>query len=350
METVRAQCIDEHSRLDYAWNGFQEWVADSLVFYPILFMLGAILLVVIAGKVDDYLVTQENINEWWQAKSVIGVTISSLVASSMLTFLAIVFSISLVALQLANQQYSPRVITIFERSYITKIALSLFIGTFVYSFILLIFTLRTRLEQVTIVSFLIEIILVFASLIIFIVFMKHVMLMIRVTHTISLIADETREAIEETLPPEKAYIECQIEPFGEADQVIRYAKPRRNLFSKRYDHGVLKGIERSTLLQIAGKHDCVMRVLPRIGDYVNEGDPVVEVFGESQLDDNHVNKALYIGPERAVYQDPAFGLRMLVDIALQALSPVVNAPTTAHQVDQPVINHLTETGSNRSLH
>ena len=93
METVRAQWVDERSRLEYAWDNFQEWVANSLVFYPILFMVGASLLGVIAGKVDDYLVTQENINEWWQAKSVIGVTISSQVASSMVTLLAIVFSI-----------------------------------------------------------------------------------------------------------------------------------------------------------------------------------------------------------------------------------------------------------------
>lgn len=109
METVRAQWVDERSRLDYAREGFREWIADSLVFYPLLFMVGAILLVVFAGSADDYLVQQENINEWWQASTSIGVTISSLVTSSMLSFLAIVFSISLVALQLANQQYSPRV-------------------------------------------------------------------------------------------------------------------------------------------------------------------------------------------------------------------------------------------------
>ena len=340
METVRAQWVDERSRLDYAREGFREWIADSLVFYPLLFMVGAILLVVFAGSADDYLVQQENINEWWQASTSIGVTISSLVTSSMLSFLAIVFSISLVALQLANQQYSPRVITIFERSLTTKIALSLFIGTFVYSFILLIFTLRSRLEHVTIVSFLIEVILVFASLIIFIVFMKHVMLMIRVTHTISLIAEETRQAIEDTLPPEKAYIECQIEAFGKPDQMIQYKKPRRSLFSKSYTHGVLKGIERSTLLQIAGEHNCVIQIFPRSGQYLNEGDPVVEIYGECDLNEKKVLKAFYLGPERTVYQDPAYGLRMLVDIALQALSPAVNAPTTAHQVLTRLTNLL----------
>jgi uncharacterized membrane protein len=132
MDKIRAQSIDERSKLDYTRQRFREWVQDSLLFYPLVFMLAALLLVVITRNGDKYLLLQENIPEWWYAKSGIGVTISSLVASSMLAFLAIVFSISLVALQLANQQYSPRVISIFERSPTTKIALSLFIGTFVH--------------------------------------------------------------------------------------------------------------------------------------------------------------------------------------------------------------------------
>jgi hypothetical protein len=80
------------------------------------------------------------------------VTLSSLIASSVLSFLAIVFSISLVALQLANQQYSPWVISIFERAGTTKVVLSLFIATFVYSFMLLVEVLRSSLERITIIS------------------------------------------------------------------------------------------------------------------------------------------------------------------------------------------------------
>jgi uncharacterized membrane protein len=340
MDKIRAQSIDERSKLDYTRLRFREWVLDSLLFYPLLFMLAAILLVIITRNADKYLLLQENVPEWWYSSASSAVTISSLVASSMLAFLAIVFSISLVALQLANQQYSPRVISIFERSPTTKIALSLFIGTFVFSFIFLTFVLRTHYEKITIISLLTAVILVFACLIIFIVFMKSIMMMIRVTYTISIIADETRRAIDENLPTEKAYIECQIEPFDVPDQVVRYTHPPRYLFSKRYEHGVLKALERSTLVQLARKHECVIRVLPRNGDYVNQDDPVVEVYGENTLKAEDVLKAIYVDPERTVYQDPAYGIRMLVDIALQALSKGVNAPTTAHQVISRLTNLL----------
>jgi len=340
METICAQYIDERSKFEYTWRRFKEWVQDSLLFYPLLFMLAALLLVVITRNSDKYLIIQKNVPDWWYARSAIGVTLSSLVASSMLAFLAIVFSISLVALQLANQQYSPRVISIFERSNTTKIALSLFIGTFVYSFLLLIFILRTHYEEITIISLLAELLLVFACLIIFIVFMKSIMMMIRVTYTISIIADETRRAIDENLPPEKAYIDCQLTSFEKPDQVIRYTHPPRYPFSKRYEHGVLKALERGTLVQIARKNECVIRVLPRNGDYINQDDPVVEVYGANNLKPQDVLKAIYVDPERTVYQDPAYGVRMLVDIALQALSPAVNAPTTAHQVISRLTNLL----------
>ncbi len=81
----------------------------------------------------------------------------------------------------------------------------------------------------------------------------------------------------------------------------------------------------------------VLRLIPQVGQYVAQGEPLFEVFqarppaaagpSESQL-----LRTVDIGPERAVYQDPFYGVRVLVDIAAQALSPAVNAPTTAVQV------------------
>ena len=340
MDKIRAQSIDERRKLAYTRQRFREWVQDSLLFFPLLFMLVAILLVIITRNADKYLVLQENVPDWWYSSASSAVTISSLVASSMLAFLAIVFSISLVALQLASQQYSPRVISIFERSPTTKITLSLFIGAFVFSFIFLNFVLRTDYEKITIISLITSVILVFACLIIFIVFMKSILMMIRVTYTISMIADETRTAIDENLPLDNAYIECESAPFENPDQVIKYTKPPRKLFSQRYEHGVVKGIERSTLVQLARKYECVIRVLPMTGEYVNQEDPIVEVYGDHRIKDEKILKAIYIGPERSVYQDPAYGIRMLADIALQALSPAVNAPTTAHQVISRLTNLL----------
>jgi uncharacterized membrane protein len=340
VDKIRAQCIDVKRKTFYTQQRFQEWVHDSLLFYPFVFMLLAILLVLITRRSDIFLLLQSEIPDWWWVIASMGTTISSLIASSVLSFLAIVFSISLVALQLANQQYSPRVISIFERSYTTKIALSLFIGTFVYSFLLLVEVLRSGLEWITIISLYTDILLILACLIVFIVFMKSIMMMIRVTYIITIIADETRCAIEENLPSEQTYVTCDSVPLEQPIQIIGYSRPPRSPFSRRDNHGVFKALERSTLIQIGSKYECVLRVLPDYGAYINQGDPVVEVYGETAVPPAQVLKAIYVSPERSVYQDPSYGIRMLVDIALQALSPAVNAPTTAHEVILRLTNLL----------
>jgi uncharacterized membrane protein len=90
-------------------------------------------------------------------------------------------------------------------------------------------------------------------------------------------------------------------------------------------------------VRIAREHDAVLRLVPQVGQYVAEGEPLFEVFESGQPASAGANewqllRTVDIGPERAVYQDPFYGVRVLVDIAAQALSPAVNAPTTAVQV------------------
>jgi uncharacterized membrane protein len=81
----------------------------------------------------------------------------------------------------------------------------------------------------------------------------------------------------------------------------------------------------------------VLRLVPQVGQYVANGEPLFEVFSTGACatggpTDRQLLRTVDVGPERAVYQDPFYGIRALVDVAAQALSPAVNAPTTAVQV------------------
>jgi uncharacterized membrane protein len=294
-------------------------------------MIGAVLLALALRRVDHYLLSLAEIPAWWLGNIDTVVTVTTVISSSMLAFLAVVFSVTLVALQLASQQYSPRVVHTFERSGLTKVTLSLFLATFVFSMVLLSEVLRTGRQQVTLASVMVAILLVFASLIFFVAFLRATLVMLRVAYTISDIAGETRQAIQRHFPAEDGYVLCQAEPPGKPDQVISYERPPRRLFATRHAQGVLQAIQTASLVQIARRHGCVLRVIPRHGDYVIQGDPLVEVYGASGLEAEGVLAAFYVGPERSVTPDPAYGLRILVDMALQALSPAVNAPTTATQ-------------------
>ena len=210
--------------------------------------------------------------------------------------------------------------------------MSLFIATFVYSYMLLLFLLRTTKEEIAFTSLFIDILLVFACLIAFVLFMKSILLMIRVSHIITIIADDTEQIIAKEQPLEPAYVTCQAPSLGSPNKVIRYARQPDNLFMRGHDHGVITIIERSTLVQVASEYDCALRVLPSYGTYINRDDAVVEVYGNGAIPSEKVLQALYLDPDPSMTQDPAYGLRVLVDVALQALSPAVNAPTTARQV------------------
>jgi uncharacterized membrane protein len=209
---------------------------------------------------------------------------------------------------------------------------SLIIGTFVYSFLLLIEVLRSPRTEVSIISLLTVILLIFACLIVFIYFMKSVLIMIRVTNIIAIIEGTTYESIHANLLPEEGYILCQAVSLEQPSQVIEYARLPDELFTNRYENGVLARLDHSHLVRIATQHDCVLRIIPKFGDRIRDGDPVVAVYGESPLQPGRVLRGIYVEPEREIYWDPAYGIRVLVDIALQALSAGINAPTTAHQV------------------
>jgi uncharacterized membrane protein len=340
MEKILAVPISEQSALRYYWDNYREWRQDSLLFYPIVCMLGAFVLVGITREIDTYLTTHALLGSWWMTTSNIIITITSTISSSMLSLLAIGFSISLFALQMANQQYSPRVTSIFLRSAITKLTISIIIGTFVYSFVLMFEVLRIPTTQISIISLLTVVLLIFTSLIVFIYFMKSVLIMIRVSNIITIIEEATQKSIVENLQIRDQYISCQAISLKQPSQIIKYTRLPNELFNKRYENGVFTRLEYPELVKIAADHDCVLRIIPQFGDIINVGDPIIEVYGGSQLDPARALKGFYIEPEQGISQDPAYGIRMLVDIALQALSPAINAPTTTHLVIVRLTNIL----------
>lgn len=97
--------------------------------------------------------------------------------------------------------------------------------------------------------------------------------------------------------------------------------------------GAVQAFDVRGLIAEAARHDCVLVVTRRVGDFVPPGTVLVEVHGgRSAPDPARVNGLVALGAERTIEQDPAFALRILVDIAIRALSPAVNDPTTAVQV------------------
>ena len=335
---VKALIVDDSKRYPYLRILIRERFLNSLAVVPIAGLVVAVLLAWAARSADRYLIMYPDESAWFVGTTSSVIAVTSVIATSMLSFLAVVFSITLVALQLASQQFSPRVLRIFARSTVVKVTLGLFIATFAFSLVML--SEATRREETTapLVSLSVAILLVFTSIVVFVEFVKTIINMMRIGNIISIVADETRAAIIDNFLPEMAYAECEACSLEQPIQIIYYENPPASPLVSRDLQGVLEAISDVRLVQLARQYNCVLRVLPQTGEYLVSGTPVVEVYGPAALDPRQVLAAFMVGPERTIFQDPAFGFRALVDIAAQALSSAINAPTTASQV----IDRLTD--------
>jgi uncharacterized membrane protein len=245
------------------------------------------------------------------------------IASSMITFTGLVFSITLLALQLTSSQFSPRALRNFLRDRTPQLALGIFVGTFTYAFVALV-AIRAEgndrpgfVPSLTVTG---SLVLVAASIVLFIRLIHHVADSVRAVSIIERIARETRASIEHLLPTDRE-AEARPRPAGAGSLVASRSA------------GVVTDVDLDRLAKLAAEYDAYAEVVTPIGHYVCTGQPLVRVIGgdEQAAEDRRWHEPVRLDKERTMREDPAFGLRQLVDIAERALSPGVNDPTTAMQ-------------------
>jgi uncharacterized membrane protein len=330
---TQALLVDNQERYPYLRPYLREWYRDSLTVIPFLFIAGAILLFFLMGFIDLYLVETLDVLPGQIAAAE---AISSVIAVSMLSFMGVIFSITLVALQLANQQFSPHIVRKFEGSGTVKMAMGLFIATFVYALLLLRESSGGQNSQMASVT--IVLMLVIGSVIFFVIFVKEILQMLRIGKVIAAIVDDTHHAINENFPRENAYVTAEIPVPDEPSLIVRYFDPPSSLLVDRAPQGMLKAVNDVKLLRMAQHGEYYLRVLFQVGDHIMRGDPVVEVYGANDIDTQQILSQFVVGHERNLIQDPAFGFRQLVDIATHSLGGGVNLPSIAALV----IDNLTE--------
>ncbi len=246
------------------------------------------------------------------------------ITTAMISVTGVIFSITVVVLQLASSQFSPRVLRSFLASRVTQMTLGVFSGTFLYSIVVL----RSVRGDAGVAAFVPQLAItgaflsVVASVAMFLAYIHHITESIRVTTIISSVGTETREVIEK---PREGVPES---PTG-----ATLTLPPANDTVHSAGHGVVTMIDVPRLIRLAHGHDVVFELLTRMGDFVAEGMPLVDIHGNAeQLDHDAVRSALRLASDRSMHDDVAFGFRQLVDIAERALSAAVNDPTTAVQV------------------
>lgn len=248
------------------------------------------------------------------------------IATSMMTITGVTFSITIVALALASTQYTPRILRNFMRNRTNQMTLGVFVGVFVYS-LLVLRTIRGDDDGfVPSLSVVVAILLTLVSVWVLILFIHHIATSIEASTLISLAADETISGLRE-LFAEGADDE-------DSEQRAPDDYPQGGVWQgiAAQGTGYIQSVDVDLLIDLAESRDLVLRMERSVGEFVVKGTPVLAIHSsEPPRADvcRRVALAYVIGRFRTVDQDPEFGIRQIVDIALKALSPGVNDSTTA---------------------
>lgn len=250
----------------------------------------------------------------------------STIAASMVTLTTLVFSITVVVLQLASSQYSPRAQRGFLRDRQNQVTLGIFLGSFVYALVVL---REVRggsgggEEFVPGAAVTGAFLMVLASAFLFVQYINHISQAMRAVTIIEDIGDEARRTLTKLHPeafPDQHEAALAASPQGPPDAEVKATAP-----------GIVAHLDIGHLVEVAERCDAVARVVPRVGDFVATGMPLVRLWvaGSDEVDTRAVRACITLASERDSRQDVAFGIRQLVDIAERALSPGINDPSTA---------------------
>ncbi|MEO6207546.1 MAG: DUF2254 domain-containing protein [Candidatus Limnocylindrales bacterium] len=313
----------------------RERLRTSLWFLPSLFALGASVLAVALLALDHALAESgPSVIVGFGGTPDGARSVLSAIAQSMLTFTGLVFSITMLVLQLASSQLSPRVTRTFLRDRGNQVVLGLFVATFVFTLIIL-RGVRTPDADgdgfVPAVSVWVAFALLLASVGAFIYYIDHMAHAIRASTVIVAIWEETVDAIDRRLPVHGGDEWRSDPPMQDPVQPGGH-QASNSLVVKAPMAGVLVAFDEDAMVSVAGSDSRFIELLCSIGDFVPEGGSVARLTGDWDRDAaDDVRGAVRIGRERTLEQDIAFGFRQLVDIATRALSPGTNDPTTAVQ-------------------
>ena len=246
------------------------------------------------------------------------------IAASIMTVVSIVFAILLMTLTLASMQFSPRIIVSFSRDRVTQWTLGIFLGTFSYCMAALpaARSLPRPFAPVATVLGAMVLALVCVGLLLF--FIHHISQAISVNHIVDRIAEETEAMIDEMMPWPR-----RLEPPEHAEP-LRPNPSEVAVLSD--DSGYIRFIDTRRLVALAKHYHVSIRVLRRVGHFVPAGIPLMMVSKGNRLPPEGAAELLAafdFGPTRTLQQDVEFGVLQIVDIALKAISPAVNDPTTA---------------------
>lgn len=310
----------------------RERLARSLVIVPTLYIAAALALAEVVPLIDG---RRDILGLALDADS--ARTILSAIATGMIAFTGLVVSIAILVVQFGASQYTPRLVNRFRRDPQVKHSLGIFVAPTIFALVSLRKIGQSDATVVPSLTMTVNMLLLVAAVVAFFLLVAGLLDLLRPRRIVGQIVREAGEGIRETYPAELRAVPNAVH-VGDlpVSETVRHPGPP----------GVLSALDRGRLVRAARQADGVVEVAVGVGAYVPTGEVLLLVRGATgPVDERELRRGALLADERTIAQDPAFAIRAIVDIALRALSPAVNDPTTAVQALDGIDSLLSELGS-----
>lgn len=329
------------------WYSFKSYLRFSLWTVPLAALVAQVIVKRLAEHLGGWMVRQGfyDLQTGFFALDETGANaLLDRIFTLSLSCLVFTFGSLLVAIQVAGGQYTPRIIatTLLRDNVIRGI-----VGLFVFT---LLWANRTMVQlgsQVMVPQFQVFLATVFgmASLIAFLVLIDYSAKLLRPVSLVDRIGERGIKVIESVYPELTADVTVPATPTKKRKRTLLRRESRglattsapaakRGAAERSIPHrgksGIVLAVNLQTLLAEAQRAGCIIEFAPQVGDFVAVDEPLFHLHGNAgAIDDGRLRAAVAFGSERTMEQDPMFSFRIVIDIALKALSPAINDPTTA---------------------
>jgi uncharacterized membrane protein len=309
---------EQYVKSKLVWNNLYRatsYLRSSLWIIPFLAIVLVLAIAPVLRVLDAWL--------GWQVSG-LGVTGAQALCQTVITltlsFVVFTFGSLLVAIQVASGQLTPRIIaTTLLQDNVVRYSVGLFVFALVFSVMAL-----NRLEST--VPHIVVVVtagLGVASIATFLFLIDYAARLLRPVSILARVGDEGLAVIELVYPNQASDapdVAARPSALPEARRIVHHTGPSE----------IVLAVDLDTLVREAQRADGVIEFVPQVGDFVASDEPLFVLYGGTvAIDDGTLQTTVAFGSERTMEQDPLFSFRIMVDIALKALSPAINDPTTA---------------------
>jgi len=258
----------------------------------------------------------------------------SAAASGMMALTGVVFAMAFVMVQFSAIAYSPRLVLWFARDRVLFHSLGVFAATFIYALFTLAWIDRDGSGTVPLLSTLLVAVMLLVSMLLFSRLVQR-LIDLQITSVLRLIGDKGREVISDMFRHLDEGSSGNWKSGSDFVDGLRLGPITQTLTYSGYPRTVAK-LRTDALIEQAKQSSAVIEMVAAVGDTLVDGSVILHVHGaNTRLLEKNLMRAIHLESERTFEQDPKYPIRLLVDIAIKALSPAINDPTTAVQaIDQ----------------